>query len=97
MSESKLATFKLDGDRWQAFQEKAAQSDRTASELLRQFVDGVIDGSIDTAIAPARWGLEQLESISSMEKRIDLIGDVEQRIEARLQQFEGELLGKFGA
>jgi len=32
-----------------------------------------------------------------MEKRIDLIGDVEQRIEARLQQFEVELLGKFGA
>jgi len=56
MSESKLATFKLDGDRWAAFQEKAAQSDRTASELLRQFVDGVIDGSINTAIEPARWG-----------------------------------------
>ena len=60
-----------------------------------QFVDGVIDGTINTSIAPARWGLEQLESISSMEKRIDLIGDVEQRIEARLQQFEGELLDKY--
>ncbi len=59
MSEQiKLATFKINGDRWAAFVSRAAAQDTSASALLKGFIvrylDGSIDGSIDLeAIAPA--------------------------------------------
>jgi len=78
MTEKKLATFQIDGATWQAFQDKAGEGERTASGLMREFVERFIEGSLEAATPPT-------------------VAELEQRIEARLQQFEGELLGKLRA
>ena len=40
----KLATFRIDGDDWQQFQDIARKNNTTASALLVNFVQGVIKG-----------------------------------------------------
>ena len=54
MSESKLATFRVDAEYWQKFQEKARGEGATASALLVQFVKNYIDGNIDSGIDKTR-------------------------------------------
>jgi len=55
MSEQiKLATFKINGDRWAEFVSRAAAQNTSASALLKGFIDRYLDESIDLeAIAPA--------------------------------------------
>lgn len=50
MSESKLATFRIDSDVWEQFQAKAKTRETNASALIQRFIKQYIDGSIDTGI-----------------------------------------------
>lgn len=56
----KLATFKIDATRWQAFINRATESGSSASALLKWFVDAYLDGSIDPNLYQQGSGLEHL-------------------------------------
>jgi hypothetical protein len=75
MSDLKLATFKIEPDRWQAFQDKAKQEGSNASALLKTFIGRYLDGSIEIP-----------SELSST--------DIDSRIDAKLEKFEAEILGK---
>jgi len=62
MSEQiKLATFKINGDRWTEFVSKAAARNTSASALLKGFIDRYLDGIDPEAIAPTSNVSSQIE------------------------------------
>jgi hypothetical protein len=62
MTESKLATFKIQTDKWDAFMGKSAEQGTNASALLKLFIDRYLDGSID---------LEQPQAPSNIDALIE--------------------------
>ncbi|NJR61224.1 MAG: hypothetical protein HC769_21760 [Cyanobacteria bacterium CRU_2_1] len=70
-----LATFKIEPDRWNAFKAKAQEEEKSASSVLKDFIDHYLDGSIELPT--------ELTGI-----------DIDARIDAKLEKFEAEILGK---
>jgi hypothetical protein len=62
MAETKLATFKIQSDRWDAFLDKTSEQGTNASALLKLFIDRYLDGSID---------LKQPQAPSNIEAVLD--------------------------
>jgi hypothetical protein len=50
---NKLATFRVDGDIWQQFQDIARQNNTTATALLIGFIEGVLESGIDKVNQPS--------------------------------------------
>jgi len=84
MTKTKLATFKIQGDRWDAFIARAAEHDTSASALLKLFIDGYLDGRIDT----------QLMQTAQLMQGID--GHIDKRLESIHRELE-DLRGKVSA
>jgi hypothetical protein len=56
--EQKLATFKINGDRWDAFLVKASEQGASASSVLKAFIDRCLDGQMDIeSVQPANLEL----------------------------------------
>jgi hypothetical protein len=69
---SKLATFRIDGDDWQQFQDIARQNNTTASALLVNFVQGVIKGEcIDNKTQISIQDTDIQPSIQNLDEMID--------------------------
>ncbi len=80
MSEKiKLATFKINGDRWAEFVSRAAAQNSSASALLKQFIDRYLNGIDPEAIAPA----------SDISSQIDeALAPIRQEVEELWEKFE---------
>jgi len=68
MTTTKLATFKIQGDQWAAFIAKATESGTNASALLKMFVDGYLDGSIDPQAMQTAQEIQGIDSL--LDKRL---------------------------
>lgn len=68
MTEKTLATFRLDADLWQAFQDKAKSNDSNASRVLAEFVKRYVNGESE----PKNIDANLDEKIS---KRLDVLLD----------------------
>lgn len=68
MTEKTLATFRLDADLWQAFQDKAKSNDSNASRVLADFVKHYVNGESE----PQNLDANLDEKIS---KRLDILLD----------------------
>lgn len=79
----KLATFRLDGELWKAFQDKAKGNDTDASTLLRAYIKAYLDGNLDTGI-------------DRIDRNLDGIDSAIASIHARLNEFD-DRLGKWNA
>ena len=66
MAQERLATFKIDSDRWESFKAKAQGDNTNASELLKRFIDAYLQGSIDAGIDGS---LDRIDS--NLDQRID--------------------------
>ena len=78
MANLKLATFRIDEQKWDAFQSWAKSQNSNASEVLKRFIDECLDGSIDLSqFSQNPYGKDVLENIDT---RID------KRIETQIQE-----------
>ncbi len=79
MSNKKLATFRIDEEKWLAFQDKAKADGSNASSVLMLFVSGYLDGSIDI-------NLDHPVKSISLERRIEeyLANNLEKYLEKHL-------------
>ncbi|HEY9878149.1 MAG TPA: hypothetical protein V6D29_06815 [Leptolyngbyaceae cyanobacterium] len=71
MGDDKLATFRIDGDTWQAFQDKAKTANTSASALLKGFVQQYLDGRIDIASSTQSGVLIRLDGIEAKLVELD--------------------------
>jgi len=78
MSEQiKLATFKINGDRWAEFVSRAAAQNTSASALLKGFIDRYLDDRIDESI-----DLEAIAPASDVNSQIDkALAPIRQEVE----------------
>jgi len=68
MTTTKLATFKIQPDRWGAFISLATEKGTNASALLKLFVDGYLDGSIDPLAMQTAQEVQGIDSL--IDKRL---------------------------
>ena len=81
MSSNKLATFRIDDEVWQLFQDKAKANGTNASALLQGFVKDYLDDNLDSRID------------STVVPSLDIKGMVETAINSRLIIIESEVSG----
>lgn len=86
MAKKKLATFRINGDEWEAFQEWAKRSGTNASALLVDYIEQCLDRP------PAKISIiSQNETINNIDYRIDTIEKrlkaLEESIEERIEKF----------
>ncbi|MFM6006883.1 MAG: hypothetical protein ACKPA7_24265, partial [Sphaerospermopsis kisseleviana] len=79
----KLASFRINSERWEKFKEVAENQDKTATDLLNEYIDRVI--GVGVADAPNAPKLP----IQDIDKRIDVrisaaIQDIDKRIDLRI-------------
>ena len=76
MNEKQLATFKIDGDEWQAFKARARTQGTNASALIKRFIQLYMDGEIkfDSAhqLEQLLQHAEVLQRIATLEQRMDI-------------------------
>ncbi|MFB2920292.1 MULTISPECIES: hypothetical protein [Aerosakkonema] len=86
MAKKKLATFRIDGDEWEAFQQWAKRSGTNASALLVDYIEQCLDRP-PTKISI----LSQNEITNNIDARIDTIEKrlkvLEESIEERIEKF----------
>jgi chromosome segregation ATPase len=106
MSDKKLATFRIDGEVWEQFQELAKADGSNASKLLIDFVNGYIDRrqsrqSVASDIDSLDIGGSNLDtSMDSLDKnQIEqlVVGIVDERTQAIAERMEAieQRLGEF--
>lgn len=85
MRQKKLATFRIDADEWEAFQEWARRSGTNASALLVNYIEECLDRT------PTRFSRMPIDRITNnLDKRIDRLDErltfLETSQEARIQK-----------
>ncbi|MBD2181883.1 hypothetical protein H6S82_00245 [Planktothrix sp. FACHB-1355] len=89
MTNKKLATFRIDASKWQAFQQWAKRSGSNASALLVEYIEECLD------TAPTRRSIFPLnqtannidERIGSIDERLKLLeASVERRVKEAIEQ-----------
>lgn len=75
----KLATFKIDSDRWQAFIDRANEGGSSASALLKWFVDAYLEGNLDPSQYQAPSSLDNIldERLAPLQQAIS---DLDERL-----------------
>ncbi|MFB2920177.1 MULTISPECIES: hypothetical protein [Aerosakkonema] len=84
MAAKKLATFRIDPNKWQAFQQWAKRSGTNASALLTEYIDGCLD------IPPtrvSRFSIDRNNDVS-LEQRMD---ELEQRLKDLQSSMEASI------
>ncbi len=81
MSSNKLATFRIDDEVWQLFQDKAKANGTNASALLQGFVKDYLDDNLDSRID------------STVVPNLDIKDIIETAINSRLIIIESEVRG----
>lgn len=84
MENDKLATFKINSETWQAFQQKAKANKSSASAVLKRFIDDYLSDRVELTNAEATPQFEALEA------------RLEQLIDERFKEID-ERLGKLSA
>lgn len=92
MNEIQLATFEIDFETWQEFKNKASRNHRTASSLLREFVDAYLHGDpiplVLSKVASESPGVDE-NLVKLIEALIqDAYSDRMNALEARYEQLE---------
>ncbi|MFM6158850.1 MAG: hypothetical protein ACKPE3_38690 [Sphaerospermopsis kisseleviana] len=73
----KLASFRINSERWEKFKEVAENQDKTATDLLNEYIDRVIGVGVGVGVADA-----PKLPIQDIDKRIDV------RISAAMQEID---------
>ncbi|MFM6038935.1 MAG: hypothetical protein ACKPBC_15470 [Sphaerospermopsis kisseleviana] len=81
----KLASFRINSERWEKFKEVAENQDKTATDLLNEYIDRVIGVGVGVADAPSTPKV----SMQDIDKRIDArisaaIQEIDKRIDDKL-------------
>lgn len=84
MAAKKLATFRIDANKWQAFQQWAKRSRTNASALITEYIDGCLD------IPPTRVSRFSIDKNSddSLAQRMD---ELEQRLKDLQSSMEASI------
>jgi len=85
---NKLATFRVDGDVWQQFQDIARQNNTTASALLIGFIESVLESGIDKTSQPSIQDIDKTTqpSIQDIDKTAQpSIQDIDTIIDNRIR------------
>ncbi|BAZ71342.1 hypothetical protein NIES4106_61390 (plasmid) [Fischerella sp. NIES-4106] len=80
----KLATFKIDEEKWKAFQEAAAVDGASASSLLKDFIDWYMAGNRLEKPDVSTPGVDQ-----RIEERFALLRE---ELHQQIEQLRGELV-----
>ena len=89
MTKKKLATFRIDPDEWEAFQEWAKRSGTNASALLVNYIEQCLDRPPSKI---SRFSLNGTDDnierrIDSIDKRLKLLeGSIEEKIEKLIKK-----------
>ncbi|MCL1474610.1 hypothetical protein [Argonema antarcticum] len=89
MKKKKLATFRINPDEWQAFQEWAKRSGTNASALLVDYIEQCLDRPPDkiSRISPDGTTNNIDYRIDSIDKRLKALeGAIEERIEKLIKR-----------
>jgi hypothetical protein len=85
MREKTLATFRIEGDKWERFKDKAGN----ASKVLTEFIDAYLAGLIDTESWEALRSPQNLDE--SMTARLEILEKgIDERIEKALAALRRE-------
>jgi hypothetical protein len=69
MENDKLATFKINSETWQSFQQKAKANKSSASAVLKQFIDDYLSNRVELTNAETAPQLEAIEA--RLERLVD--------------------------
>ncbi|MBD1856442.1 hypothetical protein Q2T42_25605 [Leptolyngbya boryana CZ1] len=95
MRDIQLATFEINFETWQEFKDKASQNHRSASSVLREFVDAYLQGdSHSRSVSDSDEDLVNLIQGMIRESCSDRIDAIENRVDAN-EKVLGQLGDKF--